>query len=128
MAELNEEELFNEDNVPESNWFKFDKPGDRVSGTLVSMEFKKSNSPALPDQRVFVLKQKDGSLVNVGISMKKDYIIGRTNNIKLDDHDYLVGFEFKKEVASTLGKGYAPAKSIEVYVKQLPKALENEQF
>ncbi len=120
MNETNNlDDLFNEDNIPESNWFKFEKVGDRVSGELVSLDMeRKSKTPGLPDQRVFTLKQKDGSLVNVGISMMKDYIIGRTNRVKLGD---MIGFEFKKEVASTMGKGYANAKSIEVYIKAAPE-------
>lgn len=115
---FDEKELFSDDNVPESAWFKFEEVGAKVSGVLV--EFRdnvEARNPDFPNQRVFVLKTKDGSLVNVGIPMTKDYIIGRTNRVKLGD---LIGFEFKKEIPSTKGKGFAPAKSIEVYVKSAP--------
>jgi hypothetical protein len=106
-----DESFFSEENVPESNWFKFEKIGDKVMGTLVEIKDK----PAVgvyPAQRVFTLKQNDGELVNVGISVNKDYILGRANSAKLGDK---LGFAFIKEVPSAT-KGFAPAKSIEVYV------------
>ncbi len=113
-------DLFDEKNVPESNWFKFEKVGDKIGGTLVEVKDK----PAVgvyPAQRVFTLKQTDGDMVNVGISMNKDYIIGRANSAKMGD---ILGFEFKKEVPSAT-KGFAPAKSIEVYVKHIEAPVED---
>lgn len=110
------EELFDEKNIPESNWFSFDKVGDRVSGEVVEMFDKPSNNPTFEDQRVFVLKQKDGSLINVGIKKSKDYLMGRTNAVVPGD---TLGFEFKKEIPPKT-KGFHPAKSLEVYVKKAP--------
>lgn len=110
------DDLFNEDNIPESSWFKFEKVGDKVAGELVELrDDVPARDPSFPNQRVFVLRQKDGTLVNVGIAMTKDYIIGRTNRVEPGD---MIGFEFKKEVPSARGKGFQPAKSIEVYVKK----------
>ena len=114
-------DLFSEDNKPESNWFKFEKVGDKVMGYLVAVQDKPGVDP-FPAQRVFTLKRKDGELVNVGISLKKDYIIGRANTAKMGD---VLGFEFVKEIPSST-KGFGPAKSIEVYVKHIePVADEN---
>src|SRR3990167_4584715 len=107
------EDLWNEENIPSSNFFKFDKIGARVSGNLVAVEDKPGKDGFGP-QRVFSLKQEDGSIFKVGISLAKDYVIGRANSAKMGD---LVGFEYKKDVPSTRGKGFAAAKSIEVYVK-----------
>lgn len=117
MNEL--DELFNEKNIPESNWFKFEKVGDRVAGEVVGI----SEKPASGDfaaQRVFQLKQKEGALLNVGIPVTKDYLMGRTNSVKLGD---ILGFEFKKEIPPSK-KGFAPAKSIEVYVKHVEHSEE----
>lgn len=107
------DDLFSEENIPESNWFKFSTVGDRVSGEVVEI-FEKPEKDMFQAQRCFVLKQKDGSLINVGIKKTSDYLMGRTNNVEPGD---MLGFEFKKEVPSTK-KGYAPAKSIEVYIKK----------
>ncbi len=106
------DDLFKDDNVPESNWFKFDKVGDRVGGTLVETKDKPASGVFGP-QRVFSLKRADGEIVHVGIPLNKDYVIGRANSAKLGD---VLGFEFVKEVPSAT-KGFAAAKSIEVYVK-----------
>lgn len=120
MAEHTEtddfDSVFNPDNVPASNWFKFEKVGDKIVGELVEFHDNvESRVPNYPAQRVFGLKTKDGSIVKVGISMDKDYIIGRTNSVQLGD---LIGFEYKKDVPSARGKGFRDAKSIEVYVKK----------
>lgn len=106
------DDLFSKENIPESNYFKFEKVGDRVSGFLVEVKDKPAKDQ-FPPQRVYVLKQHDDSLINVGISLNKDYIIGRANTAKMGD---LLGFEFMKEIPSAT-KGFAAAKSIEVYVK-----------
>jgi len=102
--------VFNSDNIPESNWFKFENVGDKIAGEVVGLEHKDANGQ-LPAQRVFTLKTANG-VVNVGISMTKDYIIQRTNMVKLGD---IVGFDFKESIPAKV-KGYSPAKSIEVYV------------
>jgi len=108
------DDLFSEDNIPESNWFKFDKVGARVSGEVVEVSLKKSNDPTFSDQRVFVLKQENGELINVGVKVTSDYLMSRTNSVAPGD---TIGFEFKKEIPSKK-KGYHPAKSIEVYVRK----------
>ncbi len=109
------DDIFDPENVPASNWFKFDNVGDKVAGVLVGYEAERvSRDETMPNQRVFELKQKDGTIVKVGIAITKDYIIGRTNGVKLGD---IVAFEFKKEIPPSK-KGFAPAKSIEVYIKK----------
>lgn len=111
MAE-NFDDLFDQENVPESAWFKFKKIGDKVGGILVEVQDRPAKGVFGP-QRVFSLKTKDGEIVKVPISLSRDYVIGRANTAKLGD---MLGFAFVKEVPSTTA-GFAPAKSIEVYVK-----------
>ena len=117
------DELFNEKNIPESNWFKFEKVGDRVSGEVVEVSIKKSNDPTFADQRVFILKQDNGELINVGIKVTSDYIMSRTNSVEPGD---IVGILFEKEIPAKK-KGYHPAKSITPFVKKgTPKVVEDE--
>ena len=104
-------DLFTEDNVAESNWFKFEKVGDRIAGVLVTVEDNEGKGEYGP-QRVFHLRQSDGQIIKVGISMSKDYVISRANTARMGD---VLGFEYKKEVPSLKFKGKM-AKSIEVYV------------
>jgi hypothetical protein len=109
---MSEENIFDPKNVPESNWFKMEKVGDKVSGLLVENPYKKvDNSGQFGDQRVFVMQQTDGTTINFGIRVDKDYLMQRTNKLRAGDK---VGFEFVKEIPAQK-KGYSPAKSIEVY-------------
>ncbi len=117
------EDLFDKDNIPKSNWFKFEKPGDKCAGEVVSIQ-EKPERDGMPAQRVFGLKQKDGSILNVGLKQSSDYLMGRTNQVKLGD---LLGVEFTKEIPATK-KGHHPAKSIEVYVKKGTKPVETNDF
>lgn len=113
MSKETQEDIFNTENKPESNWFKMEKVGDRVSGILTeNPRTKKDTSGDFGDQRVFSIAQADGSIMNYGVRMDKDYIISRTNRLRQGDK---VGFEFVKEIPSSK-KNYHPAKSIEVYV------------
>lgn len=112
MADETLNDLFKDENVPESNWFKFLKVGDQVGGTLVEVQDKPASGVFGP-QRVFSLKKPDGEIVHVGIALDKDYVIGRANTARLGDQ---LGFKFMKEVPSK-SPGFAPAKSIEVFVK-----------
>ena len=106
------EDIFDPKNVPESNWFKMEKVGDRVSGILTENPYiKKDSSGQFGDQRVFVMQQTDGSTVNFGVRVDKDYLMQRTNKLRAGDK---VGFEFVKEIPASK-KGYSPAKSIEPY-------------
>lgn len=123
MLEESYNDLFNEENIPESNFFKFETPGDKVAGILVETEDKPAKDN-FPPQRVFTLKQADGTFVKVGISLGKAYVIARAAQARMGD---LLGFEYKKDVPSQT-KGFAPAKSIEVYVKHINNSEENADF
>lgn len=114
-------DIFDDENIPKSNWFKFEKPGDKVSGEVIRI-FDKPEKDGFPAQRCFELKQEDGSTTNVGIKVTSDYLMGRTNTVKLGDE---LGFKFIKEIPPAK-KGHHPAKSIEVYLRQAtPKTDDN---
>lgn len=112
--EKDADDIFNEDNIPESNWFKFEKVGDKVAGVVVEIKDRAAKGVFGPS-RVWTLKRADDTIVNVSIPLNKDYVIGRANSAKLGDK---LGFEFVKEIPSAT-KGFAPAKSLEVYVKHM---------
>lgn len=119
-----EKELFDDKNIPESPWFKFEKVGDKVSGVIESV-FESPAQGEYPAQRCFALEQEDGSIINVGIAVNKTYLISRTSSAMVGDK---LGFRFDKEVPSAT-KGYAKAKSIEVFlVRATPEVEEAEQF
>lgn len=111
------DDLFSDENKPASNWFKFEKVGDKVSGVVLENPYTKAGVDDFKDQRVFVLRTQEGEEVNVGVNIDRDYLIQRTNKIRQGD---IVGFSFAKEIPATK-KGYSPAKSIEVYVKYTPE-------
>ena len=117
-----EKDLFDKQNIPESPWFKFAKVGDKVGGVIESV-FENPANGIYPAQRCFSLTQADGSVINVGISVNKTYIMSRTNTANVGDQ---LGFEFQKEIPSK-AKGMNPAKSIEVFlVKATPSDVEEE--
>lgn len=93
-----------------SNWFKFEKIGDGVRGTLIAKRFQKSNDGVFPDQWVYELKKADGSVYNVGISVNKSGTIQRLNNCKIGE---LIGILFESE-GEQKKKGFAPAKNLKV--------------
>lgn len=106
---------FTPDDIPAGNWFKFENVGDFVAGEVMEI-FDKPSKNGLPAQRCFLLRQKNGEAVNVGIKKTSDYLMGRTNLVQPGD---ILKLEFKKiipkeETALKLGD----AKSIEVYVKK----------
>ncbi len=105
------DDFFNDDNIAQANWFKFEKVGDSIKGTLIATR-KQAGVGAFPDQKIFELKTAEGDMWNVGFSVDKRYVLDRMRNVKIGQ---IVGFMFKDEIPSKT-KGYAPAKSIEVYV------------
>ena len=120
MSNVEKDDFYNEDNIPESNWFKFEKVGDRVKGEIIEM-YDAPAKGAFPSQKVFVLKQDDGTSLNVGVSFNKKYLIERTRTAELGD---MLGFEFKSEIKSAT-PGFAPAKSIEAYLKKAVRPVES---
>lgn len=124
--------LFSEENIPESDWFKMEKVGDKVSGEVVGIHEQPAKGDFAP-QRVFSLKQKDGNIIKYGVKYPKvvngvmqgsDYLVNRTNGVKPGD---ILGFQFMKEIPAKV-KGYNPAKSIECYIKKGTPPPETNGF
>jgi len=121
-----EKELFTEENIPISNWMKFMKLEDRISGTLVSVA-DAAGEGQFPAQRVFEVevKEKDSVVIEgkpqekgiwyVGISVNKPYVINSMKRAKVGQK---VGFKFAKEIEPTQ-KGFNPAKSITPYIGKM---------
>lgn len=110
----NLDSLISPENIPASNWFKFENVGDKIGGEITDI-FDKTGHGDFPDQKVFVIKHADtGELVNVGIKKTNDFLITRTKNLRQGD---MVAFVFEKEIPPTV-KGRKPAKSIQVYYKK----------
>jgi len=113
------DDFFVESNKAESSWWKSEKIGDKIKGTLLSRSLKPAID-AFPEQWVYELRA-DEILINgapqpvgvwnCGFSINKNYIHNRMKNIK---NGQIVGFFFKSEIPSKT-KGYSAAKSIEVY-------------
>lgn len=111
-------DLFAEENIPASNWFKFEKVGDKIAGEVVEI-YETEDKAQFPGQRVFVLKKADGDTVNVGLKRNSDYLMQRSKNVKVGD---ILGVEFKAEIPPKV-KGNHPAKSIEIYIKHQNKEI-----
>ena len=116
------DEFFDDANIAQANWFKFEKIGDSIKGTLIAVR-QQAGRDNYPDQEVYELKTEEGEIWNVGFSVEKTYVTNRMRNVKLGQK---VGFMFKDEIPSKT-KGYAPAKSIEVYVGGMDESYEEPE-
>ena len=95
----------------QSNWFKTEKVGDKIKGTLVGKKIQPSTDPTFSDQLVVELKKEDGTKWKYGVSVKKAGTVDRLNNCKLGE---VVGISFAEELPATK-KGFQPTKVIKVY-------------
>jgi len=111
---MKDEEDFNQDNVPNSNWMKFQRVGDYVKGTFVEKHVKVGQGD-FKDQMVYQLvnceavvdgKKTVEKEYNVGVSSK--YVNDRLNNIVPGQR---IGIKFDKEIAAKI-KGHHNAKSL----------------
>lgn len=102
-----------------SNWFKFEKVGDKIKGTLINKRFQ-AGTPPYGDQWVYELKLEDGSIWNVAVSAKKSGTIQRLNSCKIGE---IIGIVFKSEGESAV-KGGHPAKNLQVVTFGMDKTYE----
>ena len=109
------EELFSEENEAKANWFKFEKIGDTVSGTLVGSDIKPAKD-MFPEQTIYELKQEDGDIINVASS--KTFVRNSMKRAKIGQN---VGFKYDGDyqTASNKAKGMQPAKTIKVYLGEM---------
>lgn len=115
------DDLFDEDNEVESNWFSFDEVGDKIAGTLKEKDYQEGDGD-YPDQHVYRLETPDGQLVNVGISVTKEGTVQRAEQAAIGD---TLGFEFHEE-KEPQKKGYNPYKLIKVYVKHNEESVDED--
>lgn len=94
----------------ESNWFKFNKIGDGIKGTLVEKYYQESSDANFPNQWIYKIKVKD-VVWNVGISEKKSGTIDRLNKCSIGE---IIGIKFESEGESAV-KGGNKAKNLKVY-------------
>lgn len=125
MTTKNNEDIFKSENEAKSNWFKFQKIGDKVSGVLV----EKGQQEATKDfgaQMVYNLELPDGTVERVGIAVTKEGTISRANSARMGD---TLGFLYDGDIQTEekKKKGHAPAKSIKVFVSRRPLSAD-EQF
>jgi len=123
--------IYSEENVPQSNWMKFNVVWDSVNWTFKE-KFEKEGTDDLPNQVVFVLanatldkvecdekgdvikiisSEKVDWEVNVGIKESNTFITSRMKNVQPWDK---IGFAFTKEIPASK-KGFNPAKSIKPF-------------
>lgn len=105
----NNDEWANAEEV-KSNWFKFEKVGDKIKGTLLKKRLQPSNDPTFQDQWVYELKTASGEVYNVGVSVAKQGTVQRLNNCKVGE---VIGILFEKE-GEQGKKGFAKAKMLKV--------------
>jgi len=85
-----------------SNWFKFEKVGDFVKGTLINRELRKSTNVDFQDQWVYTLRKADGTEVFVPVQRANSCPIGE-----------IISFFFEKEIPAS-SKARKPAKALRV--------------
>lgn len=94
-----------------SNWFKFEKVGDAIKGTLLSKKDQPSSDPNFPDQLVCELKTAEGDVWNVGVSVKKQGTVARLRKCKVGE---VIGIKFESE-GEPAKKGFHPVKNLKIY-------------
>lgn len=104
--------FFTEENEAKAAWFKFEKIGDAIKGTLLSKTIKPARD-MFPEQEVYELKTEDGDIVNVASS--KPYVRNIMGRVKIGQ---IVGFKYDSnyQTEESKKKGLAPAKTIKVYI------------
>lgn len=93
----------------QSNWFKFEKVGDRIKGTLTKRYYQEGRDN-FPDQEIAVLRLEDGQMWNVGIPVNKKGTIQRMKSCKIGE---IIGFVFDSE-GEPPQKGFNPSKNIKL--------------
>lgn len=124
--DIEEDEMFSEDNKADSSFFKFEEIGDRIFGRVVDVYDQDEEDTDMSPQRIFTLETKDGDTKRVGLKLTKTKPIRATDNVREGD---LVGLEFVDEYKSDEmeKKGWSPAKTIEAYVKKTDEGDKNEE-
>ncbi len=108
--------IFDEANKVKGNWMKWEKVGDSIEGTLISIR-KVHNALYDKDQTVYELKKDDGEVWNVG---SKPAIDTQMKYVKLGQ---IVGFQFVEQ-KKPARPGVSGAKIIQVFAN--PKIVDEK--
>ena len=108
--------IFDESNrlardIAGSNWFRFEKVGDRIEGTVKDI-FEMPERDGMQAQRCFTLASEGGEFVNVGLK-RTNYILSRTDMLQIGDE---LGVRFEKEIPAKVS-GHHPAKSMGIFTR-----------
>ena len=95
----------------ESNWFKFEKVGDKIKGTMLSKKLQPSRDPSFSDQWIYELQDTEGVSWNVGIAVTKVGTVARLNKCKLGE---IIGILFESE-GEAPKKGFHAVKNLKVF-------------
>lgn len=106
----------------QSSWFKFEKVGDAVYGTLVSRRLQ-PGTDGFQDQWIYELKDPSGNMVNVAVRANKTGTVSRLNKLQTGER---VGIIFDKEIPPSK-KGYNPTKALSVKSFGVDEEFFNEQ-
>jgi hypothetical protein len=110
MAETKKDSWLEGSSEVQSNWFKFEKVGDKIKGTLMGKKTQPGNE-GFSDQLVLELRLEDGSMWNVGVAVTKVGTIARLNNCKVGE---IIGILFESE-GEPPKKGFHPSKQLKVF-------------
>lgn len=91
-----------------SNWFKFQKPGDFIKGTLLNKRFQEPRD-IYGASWIYELLTSDGTVMNVSVPASKTGTIERLKNCRSGE---IIGIMYEKDVQSA--KGGKPAKALVV--------------
>ena len=114
MTTKKTDDLFSEENEAraDSSFFKFEKIGDTVRGTVISKRVQPPKGD-FPEQDVYELKQEDGSSIMVGLS--KPYNRRSAKNVKFGQ---IMGVKYDSDFETPESKKgvRSPAKTYKVYL------------
>ncbi len=123
-------EEFSAEHIPQSNWFKFEKVGDSIKGTLRSHTVKPGNA-GFGDQHVYELSRVEingvadedtEAVYNIGIKKTPSDFVA--NKLKKAQIGQRIGMVFEKEIPPSQ-KGYKAAKSITPYIWGMDPEFES---
>lgn len=103
-----------------SNWMKWEKVGDKISGFIVDVFYRKAEGE-FKEQRGITLKTLKGELINVGIK-RVPFVLAQTDDKRLGDPLTII---YEKDLPPRQ-KGYKPVKQFGFYCKNLEENAGNK--
>ena len=94
----------------QANWFKFEKVGDGIKGTLIGKKYSEGDGEFGP-QWVYEIETEEGEVYNVPVGANKKGTVQRLNNCKMGE---IIAIVFEKE-GEAPKKGFANPKYYKVY-------------